>query len=67
MGSQEWETARIQQGRPAASELTEDHIPLEAGLYPCSVPEQGLLYGARDPGQSTQAECCEAAPAGTAV
>lgn len=34
MGEEEWETARVLAGRPApGAELTEDHNPLEAGLY----------------------------------
>lgn len=34
MGETEWEHARIMSGRPRASqELTEDHTPLEAGLW----------------------------------
>ena len=46
MGSQEWETARIQQGRPAApAELTEDHTPLEAGLYHAVSLNKGCYMG----------------------
>jgi len=46
MGEVEWEMARILQGRPAASkELTEQHIPLEAGLYHAVSLNKGCYMG----------------------
>lgn len=46
MGSQEWETARIQQGRPAlAIELTEQYTPLEAGLFHAVSLNKGCYMG----------------------
>ncbi len=46
MGEVEWEMARILQGRPAAGkELTEQHIPLEAGLYHAVSLNKGCYMG----------------------
>lgn len=46
MGEVEWEMARILQGRPAAGkELTEQHIPLEAGLYRAVSLNKGCYMG----------------------
>ena len=46
MGNQQWEAARIQQGRPmAGTELTEQHIPLEAGLYHAVSLNKGCYMG----------------------
>ena len=46
MGGLEWEMARVQQGRPASgTELTEQHIPLEAGLYHAVSLNKGCYMG----------------------
>ncbi len=46
MGEQEWEMARVLQGRPVAGkELTEEHIPLEAGLYHAVSLNKGCYMG----------------------
>ena len=46
MGEVEWEMARILQGRPAVGkELTEQHIPLEAGLYHAVSLNKGCYMG----------------------
>ena len=46
MGAQEWETARILQGRPVTGkELTDQHIPLEAGLYHAVPLNKGCYMG----------------------
>lgn len=46
MGEVEWEMARILQGRPAAGkELTEQHTPLEAGLYHAVSLNKGCYMG----------------------
>lgn len=33
MGEQAWEQERVLSGRPAGRELTQEHTPLEAGLW----------------------------------
>ncbi len=44
--AEEWETLRIQQGRPAAArELTDDDNPLEAGLWHSISFEKGCYIG----------------------
>ena len=44
--TEQWESLRILQGRPMpAQELTEDDIPLEAGLWHCVSFEKGCYIG----------------------
>ncbi|MCD8486376.1 MAG: folate-binding protein [Desertifilum sp.] len=46
IGSQTWETLRIQQGRPTPDqELTEEYNPLEAGLWQTISFEKGCYIG----------------------
>ncbi|MDJ1176473.1 YgfZ/GcvT domain-containing protein [Roseofilum capinflatum] len=46
IGDRDWETRRIQQGRPAPDrELTEDYNPLEAGLWNTISFEKGCYIG----------------------
>lgn len=46
MGSDEWEVLRVLQGRPAPGrELTEEHTPLEAGLYHAVSLAKGCYIG----------------------
>lgn len=46
MGQQAWEQLRVQQGRPAADhEITEDHNPLEAGLWDAISFDKGCYIG----------------------
>ena len=46
MGAAAWEAARIQDGRPVAGkELTEQHLPLDAGLYHAVSLNKGCYMG----------------------
>ena len=46
MGATAWEAARIQDGRPVAGkELTEQHLPLDAGLYHAVSLNKGCYMG----------------------
>lgn len=46
MGQEAWEQLRVQQGRPAADhEITEDHNPLEAGLWDAVSFNKGCYIG----------------------
>lgn len=46
MGTAAWEAARIQDGRPVAGkELTEQHLPLDAGLYHAVSLNKGCYMG----------------------
>lgn len=46
MGMDDWETARIQQGRPVeGNELMQDYSPLEAGLYQAVSLNKGCYMG----------------------
>lgn len=46
MGSEDWEAARVLEGRPApGSELTEQYNPLEAGLYRAVSLNKGCYIG----------------------
>ncbi|GBF97366.1 hypothetical protein Rsub_11013 [Raphidocelis subcapitata] len=45
-GEEDWERARVTQGRPApGAELTDDYNPLEAGLYRCVSVNKGCYIG----------------------
>ena len=46
MGAAAWEAARVLDGRPmAGKELTEQHLPLEAGLYHAVSLNKGCYMG----------------------
>ncbi len=46
IGDRQWESLRIQQGRPTPDhELTEDYNPLEAGLWDCISFNKGCYIG----------------------
>lgn len=46
MGTAAWEAARVLDGRPmAGKELTEQHLPLEAGLYHAVSLNKGCYMG----------------------
>ena len=46
MGAVAWDVARIQDGRPMAGrELTEQHLPLDAGLYHAVSLNKGCYMG----------------------
>lgn len=46
LGQEDWETARIQQGRPVeGKELMQDYTPLEAGLYQAVSLNKGCYMG----------------------
>lgn len=46
MGKNDWETARIQQGRPVeGKEVVQDYNPLEAGLYQAVSLNKGCYMG----------------------
>ena len=46
MGTDDWEAARVLAGRPLrGAELTEEHNPLEAGLYGAVSLNKGCYIG----------------------